>query len=98
VPLLVGGLPLRRGDRVDLLATPGGGDPSTLPFTATGSADATSGPPPRADEAVEVTTGAVVVAVADESVTVAVQSDDAPEVAVAVTSGAVVVVLAGPPG
>jgi hypothetical protein len=39
-----------------------------------------------------------VVAVADESVTVAVRSADAPDVAVAVTSGTVVVALTGPPG
>jgi Flp pilus assembly protein CpaB len=92
VPLLVAGLPLRPGDRVDLIATPGGGDPSAVPFA--------DGPPDddataRADE---VATGAVVVAVADESVTVAVRSDDAPEVATAITTGTIVVVLAGPPG
>jgi hypothetical protein len=50
---------------------------------------------PTADE---VATGAVVVAVADESVTVAVRSDDAPDVATAITTGTVVVALAGPPG
>jgi Flp pilus assembly protein CpaB len=91
VPLVVAGLPLRLGDRVDLIATPGGGDPSAVPF-ADGSLDVT---PASADE---VATGAVVVAVADESVTVAVRSDDAPDVAMAVTTGTIVVVLAGPPG
>jgi Flp pilus assembly protein CpaB len=89
VPLLVAGLPLRLGDRVDLIATPGGGDPSAVPITDDVLLPA---------EADEVATGAVVVAVADESVTVAVRSDDAPDVATAITTGTVVVALAGPPG
>ena len=89
VPLLVAGLPLRLGDRVDLITTPGGGDPSAVPFT---------GDDVRPVTADEVATGAVVVAVADDSVTVAVRSDDAPDVATAITTGTVVVALAGPPG
>jgi Flp pilus assembly protein CpaB len=91
VPLLVAGLPLRLGDRVDLIATSGGGDPSAVPFTDDALA-------PWSAAADEVATDAVVVAVADESVTVAVRSDDAPDVATAITTGTVVVALAGPPG
>jgi Flp pilus assembly protein CpaB len=91
VPLLVAGLPLRLGDRVDLIATSGGGDPSAVPFTDDALA-------PSSAAADEVATDAVVVAVADESVTVAVRSDDAPDVATAITTGTVVVALAGPPG
>jgi Flp pilus assembly protein CpaB len=99
VPLLVAGLPLRPGDRVDLLATPGGGDPSDLPLAPPDGPEFTAtGRPAAGDTAVEVTTGAVVVAVADESVTVAVDTHDAPAVAVAITSGTVVVALTGPPG
>jgi Flp pilus assembly protein CpaB len=93
VPLLVAGLPLRLGDHVDLIATPGGGDPSAVPF-ADGSVDADLSPA----SADEVATDATVVAVADESVTVAVRSDDAPDVAMAITTGTIVVVLTGPGG
>lgn len=89
VPLLVPGLPLRPGDRVDLLATAGGGDPAGFSDDAAPSASRPARP---------VAADALVVAVDDQAVTVAIEADDAAAVAVALTSGTVVVALAGPPG
>ena len=82
VPMERGRLPVRTGDRVDVLATfetaepagDGGGQEPTFP----------------------VATAALVVDVGDEAVTVAVSQHEAPRVAFAVARGTVVLALAAP--
>jgi Flp pilus assembly protein CpaB len=82
VPVAVAGLPLRVGDRVDVLAV----------FDAAVDADATA--PPLADtEPGPVASDAVVVAVGAEAVTVAVDAGEAPALARALGAGTVVLAL-----
>lgn len=86
VPVVVPGLELRIGDRVDVLAggAEGGGPAGDLPIGA-------SGPD-------VVVAGATVVAVAEESVVLAVPSRAAAEVAAALTTGPLVLALRPPGG
>jgi Flp pilus assembly protein CpaB len=81
VPTGPGTPPLRVGDTVDLLATY---DPLLFDPTAT---------PANADGM--VVSGALVIDVSEGAVTVAVDPDDAPDVALALAQGAVTLALAG---
>lgn len=85
IPITIPGLDPAVGDRVDLLAggAPGGGPAGDLPGAPT--------------EPAVVASRARVLAVAEESVVVAVPSATAPEVAAALTSGPVLLALR-PPG
>ena len=77
VPVEGGGLPVRTGDRVDVLAT----------FETAEDAGQPTFP---------VATSALVVAVGDEAVTVAVSTDEAPRVAFAIARGTVTLALSAP--
>jgi Flp pilus assembly protein CpaB len=85
VPDIAGGLALRPGDRVDVLAT---ADPFALGTPGDGP---DSGPTTRV-----VAAGATVVAVADDSTTVAVPEEQVAEVAAALGQGVVTLALASP--
>lgn len=88
VPVDHGGLALRRGDRVDVLAT----------FDTTGDDGGGAGAGGEAggvDPTFAVSSGALVVDVADGAVTVAVAPDDAPRAAFAIARGTVTLALAG---
>ncbi|MBI1844900.1 MAG: hypothetical protein HYR89_09890 [Actinobacteria bacterium] len=84
VPTGVGTLPLTRGDRVDVLATIGAPDPAV----ASAGVDA-SAPTFR------VAADAVVISIGEESVTIALNRDEAERVAYALTAGVVTLVLNG---
>ena len=84
VPDVAGGLALRPGDRVDVLVVV---DPFEL---STGDGGGS------AQQAQVVAAGATVVAVADDSTTVAVPRADVPEVAAALGQGVVTLALASP--
>ena len=81
VPVDPGGLSLRPGHRVDVLAT----------FDVAGPDGAATEAPTFA-----VATGALVLDVGDEAVTVAVSPDEAPRVAFALARGTVTLALTGP--
>ena len=83
VPLERGRLPLRRGDRVDVLAT----------FEAAGAAGAAGD---GGEPTFPVAVGAVVVDVAEEAVTVAVTPREAPRLAFAMARGSVTLALNAP--
>ncbi len=86
VPVVVPGLPLQVGDRVDLVA---GGAPGAGPM---GDLPSTSGVPDL------LATDAAVVHVDDEAVVVAVSPTAAAEVAAALTAGPIVAALRPPGG
>lgn len=88
VPLDVAGLPVRVGDRVDLLATGVGGPDGDLP--------ADGAQPAPADQ--PVAEGALVVAVQPDALVVAVDRAKAPEVAAALGQGPVIPALTAPEG
>jgi pilus assembly protein CpaB len=85
VPDVLGGLDLRPGDRVDLLAVD---DPFALGGEPSGA--------PPAPTARVVAAGATVVAVADDSTTVAVPLEQVAEVAATLGQGVVTLALASP--
>jgi len=87
VPLELAGLPVRVGDRVDLLATGGGGPAGDLPV----------GDEVREPER-PVAEHALVVAVQPEALVVAVPRSDAPDVAAALGQGPVVPALTSSTG
>ena len=96
VPVDPGGLAVRLGDRVDVLATfDVVDDPSTAGQLGTGAqpAVAASG---HAAPTFPVAESALVVDVGDETVTVAVQPDEAPRVAFALARGSVTLALTSP--
>jgi len=87
IPVEVAGLPVRVGDRVDLLAAGGGGPEGDLPVADGAVASGASGP---------VAAGALVVAVLREALVVAVKADDAVAVAAALGQGPLVPALRSP--
>ncbi len=89
IPLEVTGLPVRVGDRIDLLASGGGGPTGDLP-------PSDGEDPPSAADAGPVAAGALVVAVHRDALVVAVDADDAVAVAAALGQGPLVPALAGP--
>ena len=97
VPVDRGGLTLRPGDRVDVLATfdvatgdpVGAGAGGATPPVAEVDAGAESAP------TFPVALGALVVGVGDEAVTVAVSPEEVPRVAFALARGTVALALAG---
>jgi Flp pilus assembly protein CpaB len=93
VPVVVGGLPLRPGDHVDVL---GGGAPGAVPSES--SVDDLAGPFAVTSPPSVVATGATVVEAGRETVVIAVDADDIADVAAAVMSGPVVLALRPPGG
>ena len=90
VPVDPGGLALRLGDRVDVLAT------FDLAGDDAAAADAGgAGPAAVAEPTFPVALAALVVGVGDEAVTVAVRPDEVPRVAFALARGTVALALAG---
>lgn len=85
VPVERGGLSLRRGNRVDVLAT------FDVAAEVEGEPAVDPGPP-----TFPVATGALVVDVGEESVTVAVSPEEAPRVAFALARGTVTLALTDP--
>ncbi len=101
VPVDRGGLTLRLGDRVDVLATfdVAAGDPvgagaggATPPVA---EADPGAAPATEPAPTFPVALGALVVGVGDEAVTVAVSPEEVPRVAFALARGTVALALAG---
>jgi Flp pilus assembly protein CpaB len=106
VPRDRGSLALRPGHRVDVLATfdvagagPTGGPAAAAAGSAQGSAATGAGPVPGQADAgaptFAVATGALVVDVGADAVTVAVRPEEAPRVAFALARGTVTLALAG---
>lgn len=97
VPVEPGGLVLRPGHRVDLLATfdvSGEAPPADRPDAEAGADAVPAAPSPAPTFAVAL--GALVVGVGDEAVTVAVMAAEAPRVAFALARGSVTLALGGP--
>lgn len=84
--------PLQRGDMVDVLVV--------LPAAGGIPGSAGAGPPEdgfaRDEPAFPLVSGALVIDVSEQAVTIAVPRDDAPRVAYAITNGVVVLALTGP--
>lgn len=94
VPAGIGTLPLVQGDRVDVLATIGASDPTLTPSppaSSSGAAPSVEASPPT----FRIAADAVVLALGDDGVTIALTSDEAERVAYALTAGIVTLVLNG---
>jgi len=96
VPVDPGGLALRVGDRVDVLATfdvagDGGDTGAAAPADEGAAGTPVAAPAPT----FPVARAALVVGVGDEAVTVAVRPDEVPRVAFALARGTVALALAG---
>ncbi len=109
VPAGVGTLPLVQGDRVDVLATIGTTEAVLAPSAPSSNSDGSSSDDSRSDgsssaasRSVEaspptfrIAADAVVLALGDDGVTIALTSDEAERVAYALTAGVVTLILNG---